>query len=180
MQTKHLLPLAVLCVALPVQAAEFNDIRLEADGTKLTVLQADGKILTAPKDDDQDGFAKPAISVDHQHAGWLAEFPDQGTSYSQPLYLVVLDSSGRAQRFSGAFGMVLGWCFVAGSDAVVYQYQFPHGTTPVGFDMRRLKDGKLLHRALIAAAKSDEDESEAARTKVPPWAQCAQKNAAAE
>jgi hypothetical protein len=180
MQTKHLLPLAVLSVALSVQAAQFNDIRLDADGTKLTVLQVDGKRFTAPKDDDQDSFAKPSISVDHRHVGWLALFPNQGASYSQPLYLVVFDSSGRVQRFSGDFGMVFGWCFVKGSDAVVYQYQLPHGTTPVGFDMRRLKDGKLLHHALLSPTKPDENEPQVAPTKAPPWADCAQKSAAAE
>ncbi|WP_292432637.1 hypothetical protein [Methylobacter sp.] len=173
--------LSVACsIAFSARAAEFLEARIDDSGSRLTVVRSDGATFSAPKFEDQDSFDKPAVSSNHGYVGWLALFPNQGASYSQPLYLVVLDSSKRARRFAGDFGMVFGWCFVKGSDTVVYRYQFPHGVTPIGFDMRRLKDGKLLRRVRVQPIKPDEDESQVIRAKVPAWTRCAQDGAAAK
>lgn len=171
---------ATLVVAFSGEAAEFRETRLENDGTQLTIVKSDGIVFPAPKIKDQDGFKEPAISNNHRFAGWLALFPNQGASYSQPLYLVVLDASMRTHRYSGNFGMVFGWCFAKDSDAVVYRYSFPHGITPIGFEMRRIGDGELLHRYRLEPIKPDEDESQVVRAQAPPWTRCAQATAAAE
>ncbi|NMG30068.1 hypothetical protein [Aromatoleum evansii] len=164
-------------VTLSARAAEFIGVRIDEEGGKLTLIERGGSTLLAPRFGDQDGFDKPGISENHRYAGWLALFPNRGASYSQPIELVVMDTSKHTRRFSGNFGMVFGWCFAENSDAVIYRYQFPHGATPIGFDMRRLKDGKLLRRALVEPVNSDEDESEVIRTKAPVWTRCAQESA---
>jgi hypothetical protein len=180
MKLKPLLLSAALVVALSVEAAEFREVRLEEDGNRLTIVQSDGATFAAPKFEDQDSFEKPGISSSRRYAGWLALFPNQGASYSQPLYLVVLDAAKRMHRFSGDFGMVFGWCFAKETDAVIYRFQFPHGMTPIGFEMRRAKDGKLLHRFRLEPIKRDGDESRVIRTKAPEWTRCAQQSAATE
>jgi hypothetical protein len=167
-------------VTLPTRATEFTGIRLGEHGGKLTIIERGGAALLAPKIDDQDGFAKPDVSDNHRYAGWLELFPNRGASYSQPIGLAVMDTSKRIRRFSGDFGMVFGWCFTKDSNAVIYRYQFPHGQTPTGFDMRRLKDGKLLRRFLLEPIKSDEDESQLIRAKAPAWTRCAHESATSQ
>lgn len=180
MQIARLLSLAALTIALSVQAASLSGARLESGGAGLVVVQDDGSTFHAPKIEDQDSFRKPRVAADHRHVGWLALFPDRGASYSQPLYLVVLDASRQLRRFSGDFGMVFDWCFTKSSDAVVYRYQFPHGLTSTGFDMRRLSDGKLLRRALLDPIDFDDDETQVIRKKAPLWTRCAQERAGSE
>jgi len=173
--------LAVACLAASAAGAtEFRVTQLDNGGSKLTITQSDGKAFSAPKIDDQDRFEKPAVSMDHRYAGWLALFPNEGASYSEPLYLVVLDAAKQARHFAGDFGMVYGWCFTKDSNAVVYKYQFPHGMTPIGFEMRRLKDGGLLHRFRLEPIKPDEDEAQVIRARAPAWTRCAQESAATE
>jgi len=74
--------------------------------------------------------------------------------------------------------MIFGWCFAKNASAVVYRYQFPHGVTPIGFDMRRLKDGRLLRRVLLGPVKPDEDETAVVRAKAPAWTGCVRDGAA--
>lgn len=180
----HILQLAaigfVAAAALQVPAAQFSSVTLNSDGSELSVLRTDGTAFAVPKSGSQDEFRKPAVSADGRYAGWLALYPNQGASYSQPLYLAVLDTSGKVRRFSGDFGMVYGWCFAPDSDAVIYQYQFPHGATPIGFEMRRLKGGKLIRRVEIEPVAPSADEAQAVRTKTPAWTACAQRSAAAQ
>jgi hypothetical protein len=172
--------LAMVGVTLPARATEFTGIRLGEHGGKLAIIERGGAALLAPKIDDQDGFAKPGVSDNHRYAGWLELFPNRGASYSQPMGLAVMDTSKRIRRFSGHFGMVFGWCFTKDSNAVIYRYQFPHGQTPTGFDMRRLKDGKLLRRFLLEPIESDEDESQLIRAKAPAWTRCAHESATSQ
>jgi len=171
---------SVALATLPVHAARFSSVKLESDGSQLLLLRTDGSTLAAPKIKDQDEFQKPAVSASGRHVGWLALYPNQGASYSQPLHVAVLGPSGKVRRFSGDFGMVYGWCFTPRGDAVVYQYQFPHGATPIGFEMRRLKDGKLIHRVRLEPVGPDDDEAQAIRANAPAWTECAQKSAAAQ
>jgi hypothetical protein len=181
MKTHQLIILASATVAsLSAQAARFSAVKLESDGSKLQVRRTDDSMFAAPKFDSQDGFQKPAVSGNGRHVGWLALYPDQGASYSQPLHLAVLGPSGKVRRFEGDFGMVYGWCFTPKSDAVVYQYQFPHGATPIGFEIRRLSDGKLVHRVKLEPVPPDGDEAKVIRAKAPAWTKCAQESAAAE
>jgi hypothetical protein len=176
MRLTLLLFLSTVGLALSARAAEFIEVRVEEHGEKLKIVERDGTTFSAPKIEDQDSFEKPSVSNNRRYAGWLALFPNRGASYSQPIYLVVMDTSRRTRRFSGDFGMVFGWCFAKNSNAVIYRYQFPHGETPIGFDMRRLMDGKLLRRSQLEPIKPD-DESDV-RVKAPAWTRCAQDSAA--
>lgn len=176
---KHL-ALAV-SLALPnlayAGASPFVRAELLSNGATLSLQRHDGSKFVAPKFDDQDFFDKPAIASNFSYVGWLALFPDRGASYSQPLYLVILDWSNRVHRFQGKYGMVFGWCFTEDGRSVVYEYSFPHGTTPIGFDMRRIEDGKLLRRFELAPIAPKDDEDAVLQAKTPRWARCAEKNA---
>src|SRR6188472_1189424 len=101
---------AVACVfvmlagtAAHCHASGFAEALLEDEGHALVLVRQDGSRSSAPKLEDQDSFAAPAIASNHQYAGWLAMFPDRGASYSQPIYLVVTDSRNRLKRFSGGW-----------------------------------------------------------------------------
>jgi hypothetical protein len=93
---------------------------------------------------------------------------------------VVLDASKQTKRFKGDFGMVYGWCFTKDSAAVVYKYQFSHGISPIGFEMRRLRDGKILRRFRLEPMKPDDYEDQVIRARAPAWTKCAQQSAATE
>lgn len=155
------------------QTAEFSDVRLSDDGSVLVISERGGTSFSAPKLDNQNSFEKPGISKDRRYVGWLALFPSSGASYAQPLSLVILDATKHTRQFRGDFGMVFRWCYVSDGTAVVYRYQFPHGVTPIGFDMRRLKDGKLLLRSSMEPVESDEDEAQVVEAKAPAWTKCA-------
>jgi uncharacterized protein GlcG (DUF336 family) len=156
-------------------ASDFAEALLQDEGHTLVLVRADGSRSSAPKLEDQDSFVAPAVASNHQYAGWLAMFPDRGASYSLPLYLVVTDTRSRVKRFSGGFGMVFSWCFAGGGQAVVYKSMFPHGVTPVGFEMRRISDGRLLRRILLEPIRGGMDEDETLAKRVPSWARCAQR-----
>jgi hypothetical protein len=176
MKLAPLLLAAMVGTSLAAEAAEFRKAQLTESGTKLTITQSDGTSFNAPRNEDQDSFAAPGVSRNHRYAGWLALYPNQGASYSQPLDLAVVDASMRIHRFSGNFGMVFGWCFAEKSDAVVYRFSFPHGMTPVHFEMRRIDDGKLLREFQLEPIASDEDESQVIWAKAPVWTRCAQRS----
>ena len=168
-------------IALPhaATASGFLNTRIESDGQKLVLIPTEGLPFPAPMLDGQDSFDHPAVSPNRQYAGWLALFPDRGASYSQPLYLVVLSTERKRRDFKPPFGMVFGWCFSKDSTAVVYRHEFPHGITPIGFEMRRLKDGRLLRRVELPPAGPDADPAAAVRAAAPAWTRCAQEPFAA-
>ncbi len=173
---KSLLPLLIaMFVAAPAcHAAEFKGVRLSDDGATLEVLPANGQSFDAPKLGTQDSFEQPRMSTDQRHVGWLALYPDKGASYSQPIELVIMGRGQRLHRFSGDLGMVFGWCFTPDSQAVVFRYSFSHGKTPVGFEMRRIGDGRLLRHFRLEPVGNDEDEDEVVFAKAPRWTRCAQ------
>ncbi|MBA5638556.1 hypothetical protein H3H37_15965 [Duganella sp. LX20W] len=174
---KHL-ALAV-ALALSHQAfassSPFVKAELLSNGATLSLQRHDGSQLIAPKFDDQEFFDNPAIASDSSYVGWLALFPDRGASYPQPLYLVILDRFNHVHRFEGKFGMVFGWCFTEDGSSVVYKYSFPHGTTPIAFDMRRIEDEKLLRRFELDPIAPEENEDAVLQSKTPRWARCATK-----
>ena len=181
MKTRQFIIFACAAVAaLSVQAARFSAVKLELGGSTLQLLRTDGSAMPALKIDNQDGFQKPAVSANGRYVGWLALYPDQGASYSLPLYLVVSEVSGKVHHFAGDFGMVDGWCFTPRGDAVVYQYKFPHGATLIGFELRRLSDGKLVHRVKLGPITPERDEGKDIRAKAPAWTKCAQDSAPVE
>jgi hypothetical protein len=162
----------LLCASAAGQQNRFVQASLHQDGRVLRLQRADGGESAAPKLEGQDSFEKPAIASNRRYVGWLALFPNQGASYSQPLYLVVMDGSNRLQRFRSDFGMVFGWCFSPRGTEVVFQSAFPHGATPVEYQMRRISDGKLLRRFEVPERATLHDEEPTLHQPRPAWAKC--------
>lgn len=182
LKRQHYLAFASLfLLAIPHLAfagsSAFARAELFSTGATLSLQRHDGSKLVAPKFDDQDSFDEPAIASNSSYVGWLALFPDRGASYSQPLYLVILDRTNRVHRFEGKFGMVFGWCFTEDGRSVVYTYSFPHGMTSIAFDMRRIDDEKLLRRFELGPIAPEDDDDAVLQAKIPRWATCAAKSA---
>lgn len=163
------------CVGASAQENGFTQAVLDRDGELLWLHRADGSQTAAPMLEDQDAFEAPAVASDRRHAGWLALFPNHGASYSQPLYLMVMDTSNHLQRFRSDFGMVFKWCFTTGGKEVVFQSSFPHGPTPVEFEMRRISDGRQLRRFTLPQ-NSLRDDRNTPRKPVPSRANCTRRN----
>lgn len=163
---------AVLLLIGRCHAGEFASARLLGDGRELELTRQGEPPAAAPRFEDQDGFAQPALAPDKRHVGWLALYPDLGASYSQPLELVVIDASLRVRRYRGKFGLVFGWCFADAGRAVVFMYNFAHGITPVAFEKRRVDNGRLLAHVQLAPIPAGEDETEQLRRRTPAWARC--------
>jgi len=159
------------CVSASAQVSGFTQAVLDRDGEVLWLRRADGSQTAAPTLEDQDSFEAPAVASDRRHAGWLALFPNQGASYSQPLYLVVMDTSNHLQRFRSDFGMVFKWCFTPRGKEVVFQSAFPHGPTPAEFEMRRISDGRLLRRFTLPE-NTLRGDGDTPHEPVPSWANC--------
>ncbi|OHX34552.1 hypothetical protein BJL95_18620 [Methylomonas sp. LWB] len=176
----QVLLLFTVITATSAEGAEFLETHLEENGARLTLTRSDGSNFPAPRIEDQDGFSKPAVSANKRYAGWLAMYRNQGTSYPQPILLAVLGPESRLRRFTGDFGMIYGWCFTGDSRSVVYKYQFPHGVSPIGFEMRRLADGKLQRKIQITPIAPDANEDEVIGGSAPAWTQCAQASSIAE
>lgn len=175
---KRFLPafLIVLCANASGQHDRFTHALSDQDGGALRLYRADGSQSAAPKLEEQDAFGKPAVASNGRYAGWLALFPNQGASYSQPLYLVVMDTSNHLQAFRSDFGMVFSWCFSPRGTEVIFQSSFPHGPTPVEFQMRRISDGRLLRRFTLPENESLQNEEAASHQQLPSWTRCTAHN----
>jgi hypothetical protein len=171
---KRFLPalLVVLCATASGQQNRFTNVILDRDGESLRLQRANGTQSAAPKLEGQSEFGEPAVASNGRYVGWLALFSDKGASYSQPLYVVVLDTSNRLQRFRSDFGMVFSWCFSPKGTEVVFKSMFPHGPTPVEFKMYRLSDGKQLRRLTLPEDDSTYDGELKSHHPLPSWTKC--------
>ena len=158
-----------LAWASPAQAVEYKATALSDDKSELIIVTTRGSKLKAPLFEDQDEFEAPNVSPNGRYVGWLASYPGRGASYSQPLYVIVMDRARRTHQFSGSVGMVNRWCFWPRRNAVVYASSFPHGPTPTWFEMRRIDDERLLGRYEIpeASPRTNKDLRAA-----PQWIRC--------
>jgi hypothetical protein len=171
---KRFLPvlLVVLCASASGEQNRFTQALLDQDGMSLRLQRAGGTQSAAPKLEGQSAFGEPAVASNGRYVGWLALFSNEGASYDQPLYLVVMDTSNRVQRFRSDFGMVFGWCFSPKGTEVVFQSMFPHGPTPVEFKMHRISDGKLLRRLKLPEDDSFYDGELKWHQPLPSWTKC--------
>jgi hypothetical protein len=163
----------LLCAGASGQENRFVHASLERNGGRLLLQRADGSQSAAPKLEGQDSFGEPAIASNRRYAGWLAIDSNHGASSSQPLYLVVMDGSNRLHRFRSDFGMVFGWCFSRRGTEVVFRSEFPHGPSPVEYQMRRISDGKLLRRFKVGESSMPDGEEATRPQPRPSWAKCA-------
>ena len=170
MTLRTLLAMAMaLAATFSANAVEYKDVSLSGDGSELIIATADGSTFKAPRFEDQDTFDAPNVSPGGRYVGWLAQYPDRGATYSQPLYLMVMDRNRRVHRFFGGLGFVHRWCFWPRRNAVVYAYGFSHGQRSTWYELRRIDDERVLGRHEIP------DESlgntKALRT-APVWVRC--------
>lgn len=159
-------------------ARVFDELSLEKEDTSLLIF-AKGQAVHAPRYGWQQKFSQALISPTGSHVGWLADGPYPGGTSLQPLELVVMDPARRLHRFTGDFGHVYGWCFVPSRDAVAYTFRFPHGATPSGFQLRRIRDGRLLASyqlpptpGEVETSREDKRRYESAVKGAPDWLLC--------
>lgn len=180
MKTFPVLLATMLTSGALAQAVGFSHVTLLRGGDELVIYRSDGHSSAAAKLQDQSAFDKPAISSNRHYLGWLALYSGQGTSYALPLELVVEDDRDHIYHFAGSFGMVFGWCFATGPNSVTFMYSFPHGLTPVAFETRRIRDGKILQHFELDPSQMDKVVGDAAPRSLPQWARCAWANAQAQ
>ncbi len=119
------------------------------------------------------GFEGAKISRDGTLVGWLADFSPEEENYSVPLALVVMDVSGKLRVFSPPRAIV-GWCFTRDSRAVVYSMSALHGPTDELFELRDIKNGKLLKRFDLPWESLDrQTQGRPSKVAIPDWARCA-------
>ncbi len=135
------LTLLLLAAPLASQTPETYDTAMVDASGRSHIRTTDRRQIHPPKDPDQVGFDKAAISSDRLAVGWLALFPNCCTSYPIPLKLVVY-VSGRVHTFVGTGLPVWRW----GSDCTE-----PPGGVLSGIGPRRhgrtLRAARHRHRA---------------------------------
>jgi hypothetical protein len=136
--------LALLPLTAPLagQAFETYDTVLVDPSGDLHIVTRDCRQIAPPKDSDQVGFDKAAISPDRLAVGWLALFPNCCTSYPIPLKLVVY-SSGRVYTFVGTGLPVWRWRFDTNTQVAFYQ-EMVHGGIGEHYELRDIMTGRLL------------------------------------
>ncbi|MES2106342.1 MAG: hypothetical protein V4634_20145 [Pseudomonadota bacterium] len=157
---------ALLLCPFVAGAAGHQSAALTKDDSGLVLTATDGARFDAPGFPDQVGYSQPHIAPDGKYVGWLALYPNDGTSYPIPLKLVVLDQSRHLHTFTGIDISIFSWCFMQNSTAVMYMQSPLHFSDYRHFELRRLRDGRLL-------AKYDDPGSGAnskqVRKPAPAW-----------
>lgn len=159
----------LLTVAAPAAAGGWVTAAALEDGGKQLVLMTRSGPKSAPREADQVGFSQPRVSSDGQYAGWLVLLPNCCTSYPISLTLIVMGPRRSVHRFEGPQA-TFGWCFAESAAAVVYRRAALHGAGSEYFEMRSLRDGRLLRRHETPTRADLSAVTEAA---LPQWAQCA-------
>lgn len=151
--------LALLPWAAPLagQTRETYDTAVVDSSGRLHVVTTDGRRIQVPRDSDQVGFDKAAISPDRRAVGWLALFPNCCTSYPVPFRLVVY-VNGRVRTFVGTGLPVWQWRFDSTGKQVAFYQETVHGGIGGHYEMRDIATGRLV-------AQYDPQESEPP----PPW-----------
>ncbi len=139
----HFFALLLLCPFIAC-AAGYQSALLSKDDSGLVLTAVDGSHFDAPKFPDQVGYSQPHIAPDRKSVGWLALYPNDGTSYPIPLKLVVLDQSRHLHTYTGIDISIFSWCFMQNSTAVAYIQSPLHFSDYRHFELRRLRDGRLL------------------------------------
>lgn len=144
------LTLTIAALALPPfaaplagQAPETYDTAMVDASGHLHIVTTDRRQIQPPKDPDQVGFDKAAISPDRLAVGWLALFPNCCTSYPIPLKLVVY-VSGRVHTFVGTGLPVWKWRFDSTSKQVAFYQETVHGGMGGHYEVRDIATGRLV------------------------------------
>jgi hypothetical protein len=134
--------LGTVLSSAPLLAADIY-VKASADQDDLRIVTNDGREILLKKEADQVGFDKIAISDDRQSVGWLALYPNSGTSYPIPLKLFVY-SSGRQHTFTGNGLMISRWGFQADGKRVAFRQETVHGEHGIHYELRDVATGGLI------------------------------------
>ena len=75
----------------------------------------------------QADFTAIKLAPDRLTLGWLAEYNACAQSYPCPISLVLFSGGHVVRRFAPAYGIIWGWCFLAGGSEVAIQSGYAHG-----------------------------------------------------
>lgn len=131
---------AALLVVACSHSYRYVSATVDADGA-VNILTSDGVTVRPPVATGQAGAADPAVSSDQRAVGWLALFPNTGTTYPIPLSLVVLSPSGSHEIKTGQ--MIDAWAFVDSSASVAFEAGPVHGDA-TSYELHDVSNGKLL------------------------------------
>ena len=111
-------------------------------------FDSEGRLVLTPmsepvRDDEQGGFASPAISADKRTVGWLALFPGCCGFGGNPLYLV-LYFNGNFLRLQGRALPLYRWCFVAEGKQVAFGQEDSQDAGSVHYELRDARTGEPL------------------------------------
>ena len=126
---------------------KYVHFELTAAGDQLTLTLSNGSYRNVPRDttqfdDAQATFDQPAIAPHGLRVGWLALYPNFGTSYPLPLNVVIYRNGKIEARFYGDGQPIFRWRFSETGDSVFFCQRPAHGEFP-GHYVRQ-KIGKKL------------------------------------
>lgn len=159
--------LVSLLAATAAHAGHFTDAAVPDNEQSLTISTA-GHSFPAPRTEpEQTGFRSARVASNGRFVGWLALRPNCCTSYPLPTALVILDERHQLHRFEGG-PLIWDWSLQRHNTAVAYRMRVAHGAAPVIYELRRIRDAKLLGRYECSANELDTFLARRSKT-IPAW-----------
>ena len=129
-----------------VKELKKSEIYIQAsidDSGLLCIITRGGRKIIMPKDTDQVGFEKIAISEDGHSVGWLADYPNISTSYPIPLALRIY-SNGILHEFKGNELPIWRWQFYSDSKQVAYKQETVHSNWGIHYELRDIASEQMI------------------------------------
>ena len=133
---------ALLAAAMPCSAADKYTAAAVDDSGRLHIQTSDGRSIILPKERDQEGFDRIAISADGHAVGWVELYPNCCTSYPIPLKLAVY-MNGTLRTFTGSELPIWQWHFTPDGN-VAFEQETVHGNLGVHYELRDIITGRLV------------------------------------
>jgi hypothetical protein len=95
------------------------------------------------KDPGQVAFDMVRISPDSRSVGWLALYPNGGTSYPIPRKLIIY-SNARARIFTGTGLSIFKWQFRESGRQIAFRQETVHGGLNIHYELRDVTSERLL------------------------------------
>jgi hypothetical protein len=134
---------AFLATAVPCSAADkYTDASVDDSG-RLSIRTSDGRSVILPKDRDQTGFDRIALSANGHAVGWVNLYPNCCTSYPIPLKLA-LYMDGKLHTFTGSELPIWRWNFTVDGERVAFEQETVHGGLGVHYELRDIVTERLV------------------------------------
>jgi len=111
-------------------------------GRRVHLVLAGGREIVPAADAEQVDVESLLVSQDGTAAGWLAVYPNPGTSYPIPLKLMVW-SHRRLRAYTGRDLPVWRWRFVGQGRQVAFYQETVHGGMGTRYELRDVASGRL-------------------------------------